>query len=884
MNDQQVLQAILDFYSDYGAGVNANREIARFMRQNNIPVEQVARITGYSTQDVQADYDAFAQQQAVQDAAQQQQAEQLRAQQDQQQAQLIAQQQAQQEAQQAAQQAALQASQQAAAQQAAQQAAAEQASQLAAQQQAAQLAGDAQRAAQIASDQQAAQQAAAQQAAAQQQAPQQQTAAQPATQQQTRQQGQTIMAMTDQQVQDALNTAYSQYGGAGFEAHRAIARFMEVNNVPVDQVARLTGYTPQEVQAEFAAQTAEGTYTNPVMRDFVGTTADGTVIRGGFGSTAQTGGSAESIVREFFQNNPSATDQQIFQFMQQNNLSPDQVIQTMGLEPGDSMRRFNDQLVNTAQRGQVTLEQLRAYFQNNPNATDAEVYANMRAYGVTPQQVGQALGMPLSEVTRRFREQQVEQTPTGLVGFEEAAAQGLQDATTSLRGAETTSRGDINAAMQNINQLLGQNIEGFQQAGTLAGQQVGAGFDQGIETLNRLYGINIDDLRAAADQAARQVNTGFDEARGYFQPFQQGGAQAFQQQLALSGALGQDAFNAARQESPYEQFLFEQGMRGNLAGAAATGGLGGGNVQRELQRFGQGLASQGLQQQISNLSGLSGMGMQGSQALSGLATGRAGALGDIGMNTAQNIAAQRGTQAQGVSGLQTQRGGALGDITLNTMANIAGQRGNMANFQGQAGINLANLSQRAGEGIADMQYGTGRDIATQRARAGELMANQIQDVYGNQSNLLGNLGTVQSNLIGGQSSDLINMQNAAALRAQQNAINLGGNIADLQTGLATSTSNAIQGTPQRINQPFDYAGMYGDAFNAAAGGYDIMNQALNQRQNPAPVSTSIPSYVNPNTYGPMRSGYNMPAQPQFNQRMPDGVYNSRDYIDLGKFA
>jgi hypothetical protein len=73
MNDQQVLQAILDLYSEYGAGVNANREIARFMRQNNIPVEQVARITGYSTQDVQADYDAFAQQQAVQDTAQQQQ-------------------------------------------------------------------------------------------------------------------------------------------------------------------------------------------------------------------------------------------------------------------------------------------------------------------------------------------------------------------------------------------------------------------------------------------------------------------------------------------------------------------------------------------------------------------------------------------------------------------------------------------------------------------------------------------------------------------------------------------------------------------------------------------------------------------------------------------
>ena len=631
------------------------------------------------------------------------------------------------------------------------------------------------------------------------------------------------MAMTDQQVQDAINTAYAQFGGAGFEAHRAIARFMEQNNVPVGQVARLTGFTPQEVQAEFAAQ------TSPQAK--------------------------QQQVQEFFQGNPNATDQQIFQYMQQNNLSPDQVIQTMGLDSGDSMRRFRDQLVNTAQRGQVTQEQLQAYFQNNPNATDAEVYANMQAFGVTPQQVGQALGLPLSEVTRRFREQQVEQTPTGLIGFEEAAGQGLRDATATLQGTETTSRGDINAAMQNINQMLGQNIEGFQQAGTLAGQQVGAGFDQGIETLNRLYGINIDDLRAAADQAARQVNTGFDEARGYFQPFQQGGAQAFQQQLALSGALGQDAFNAARQESPYEQFLFEQGMRGNLAGAAATGGLGGGNVQRELQRFGQGLASQGLQQQISNLSGLSGMGMQGSQALSGLATGRAGALGDIGMNTAQNIAAQRGTQAQGVSGLQTQRGGALGDITLNTMANIAGQRGNMANFAGQAGLNLANLSQRTGEGIADLQYGTGRDVAQQRGMAGQLLANQIQDVYGNQSTLLQNLGTSQSNLIGGQASDLINLQNAAALRAQQNAINLGGSMSNLQTGLATSTANQISGQPLYNQRPFDYQGMYADAFNQASGGADLMDQALNQRQKAAPATTSVPSFV--------RQPSNLPAFLQY---------------------
>jgi hypothetical protein len=166
--------------------------------------------------------------------------------------------------------------------------------------------------------------------------------------------------------------------------------------------------------------------------------------------------------------------------------------------------------------------------------------------------------------------------------------------------------------------------------------------------------------------------------------------------------------------------------------------------------------------------------------------------------------------------------------------------------------------------------------------AGQLLANQIQDVYGNQSTLLQNLGISQSDLIGGQASDLINLQNAAALRAQQNAINLGGSMSNLQTDLATNTANQISGQPLYNQRPFDYQGMYTDAFNQASGGADLMDQALNQRQKAAPATTSVPSYVNPNTYGPMRSGYSMPQQQQqFNQPMPSGVYNPRSMVYLG---
>jgi hypothetical protein len=503
---------------------------------------------------------------------------------------------------------------------------------------------------------------------------------------------------------------------------------------------------------------------------------------------ATPGQVTDQEIRDFFAANPNISDEQTFALMQEYQVSPQQVVNARGLDPQTAYGQYNQQVVNNAKPGQVTDYELQAYFANNPNTPDSQIYALMKQYGVSPEQVSRAIGLPLDQAQARYREARVEATPTGLVGAEESLGQGLTDATATLRGAETSSRSDIDAALGRINQL---------------------------------YGINIDDLRAAGTQASSQINTGFDEARGYFQPFQQGGTTAFNQQLALSGALGRDAFNAARQESPYEQFLFEQGMRGNLAGAAATGGLGGGNVQRELTRFGQGLASQGLQQQIGNLNQLSGMGMQGSQALSGLATGRAGALGDI---------------------------------TLNTAGNIAGQRGTMAGYEGQAGTGRANLAQSTGQNIAQMQYGTGQDIAAGRTRVGEIQANQLQQAAMNQLNLLSGMGSFNANLIGNQASNLIDLQNQAAMNAANQATGLASGISGLQTGLAAGQNAAYQGAARIPSQSFDAE----QALGAAAGGYNLGNQLVYEPRKGgyAPVSESVPQRRN---YFQTMPNYPLPA-------------------------
>jgi hypothetical protein len=510
-------------------------------------------------------------------------------------------------------------------------------------------------------------------------------------------------------------------------------------------------------------------------------------------------------LKDFFAANPNISNEQTYALMQQYQVSPQQVVNARGLDPQTAYGQYNQQVVNNAQPGQVTDYELQAYFANNPNTPDSQIYALMKQYGVSPEQVSRAIGLPLDQAQARYREARVEATPTGLVGAEESLGQGLTDATATLRGAETSSRADIDAALGRINQL---------------------------------YGINIDDLRAAGTQASGQINTGFDEARGYFQPYQQGGTTAFNQQLALSGALGRDAFNQARQESPYEQFLFEQGMRGNLAGAAATGGLGGGNVQRELTRFGQGLASQGLQQQIGNLNQLSGMGMQGAQALSGLATGRAGALGDI---------------------------------TLNTAGNIAGQRGAMAGYEGQAGTGRANIGQTTGQNIAQMQYGTGQDLAAGRTRVGEIQANQLQQAAATQARLLEQLGATQANMIYDQAGNYIDMGNAAANRAAINAINLSGGISNLQTGLAAGQNAAFQGAARIPSQSFDAE----QALGAAAGGYNLGNQLVYEPRKGgyAPVSESIPQR---RSYAQTMPNYNVAPQPY---QVPGATYNA----GLGRF-
>lgn len=422
-----------------------------------------------------------------------------------------------------------------------------------------------------------------------------------------------------------------------------------------------------------------------------------------------------------------------------------------GVQPEQAQRIIDAAQLQNATAGRVSDEQIRAWAIGNPNATPAQIQAAMSEFGLSSGQVGRALGADPAQI----RQAESQALPTGLQGYEEAARLGIAQSTNTLRDAEAAARADLGPAMEEV---------------------------------ARLYGLNIDDLRAAGQVAREDIERTYGQAGGMFSPYQQAGTTALQQQLALSGALGPEAFQQAYVESPYIQFLREQGERSTLAGAAATGGLGGGRVQQELVRFGQGLAGQGLQQQIQNLSGLSGMGMQAAGAGADILTGMGTNLANLGTGTAQNIAGQR----QG----------------------LAGERS-------QYGVNLANLASSTGTNIANLQAQYAQNLANQRARAGELLAGQVGSATAGLSGLAEAQGTNLANILNQYGTAGLNLsQNYAT--GQINALGqTAQDTANAQQNYAINQAAALGGQPFQQQQPFSYGQAFGNALQAGALGYDL---------------------------------------------------------------
>jgi hypothetical protein len=185
-------------------------------------------------------------------------------------------------------------------------------------------------------------------------------------------------------------------------------------------------------------------------------------------------------------------------------------------------------------------------------------------------------------------------------------------------------------------------------AESAAGAQAGAAAE-GIAEQRRQFD-EIQKLLAPYVQAGQGAISGF-------QPFQEAGAQAFEQQQALAGLRGPEAQQAAIsqvEQSPFLQAQIQQGEEAMLQRASATGGLRGGNIQAALAQFRPQMLQQAIEQQYGRLGGFAGAGLgvteqlyRGGQAS---AANQASAAGTMGSNVANLLQQQGAAQAGGALG------------------------------------------------------------------------------------------------------------------------------------------------------------------------------------------------------------------------------------------
>lgn len=159
-----------------------------------------------------------------------------------------------------------------------------------------------------------------------------------------------------------------------------------------------------------------------------------------------------------------------------------------------------------------------------------------------------------------------------------------------------------------------------------------------------------------------QAGTG---AISQLQPFQQAGAQAFEQQQAIAGLRGPEAQRAAIaqiEQSPFLQSQIQQGEEALLQRASATGGLRGGNIQAALAQFRPQMLQQAIEQQYGRLGGFAGAGLGVSEALyrggQASAAGQASQAQTLGTNISNLLAQQGAAQA----GAEIAQGRAFGAI------------------------------------------------------------------------------------------------------------------------------------------------------------------------------------------------------------------------------
>jgi len=215
--------------------------------------------------------------------------------------------------------------------------------------------------------------------------------------------------------------------------------------------------------------------------------------------------------------------------------------------------------------------------------------------------------------------------------------------------------------------------------------------------------------------------------------------------LGLNGPEGFARATAAFQKGPGYQTALEQGQEQISRAAAAAGMPASGNVLRESQQFGQGLANQEFQKWLANVSGtgqyFSPLALQGyGSAATGLAnaalTGGTG-VANIYTGTGNRLADLYGAAARQAPGIYQGQGTSLADLASRLGVGEAGAYGQFLPKESDLLAQLAGLRTGfTGAEIAPTTQSFQQEAAAQQAGAGSFW------------NLLGGLATMGAGAAG----------------------------------------------------------------------------------------------------------------------------------------
>ena len=540
------------------------------------------------------------------------------------------------------------------------------------------------------------------------------------------------------------------------------------------QLSSAMNYDPTMVQSRYAAQ--QGIAAPLPQAPAVATAAP----------TAPAPVTNEQI-QNWFRNNPQATDKDIYDAMNANGVSQGQLVGAMGYDPAVVASRYSAAagIANPVAPVATTIPTPVPPVATVPPTT-VRPPTSVSVAPVMPTPVTPTLGTP-STVTPGSPAT----VPTGTFPATNPNAS-INYGTFNTTGFDpnVNAQPDYNYAQQDVPYGLTAAqaaMTSGQQQSEMAQLQGLAGGEQALTEGQRAALQNLS--------LTQQRTSGlYDKGIGYYEPYTQAGIGAYNQQAALSGALGPEAQQsayAAYQQSPGVAFAQQEAERAILRNASALGGLGGGNVRDELSRRAVGTYMQDFQNQFGRLGDVSAQGYNAASQAAGMRGMQAGSEQTLGMTAAQ---------------IPMNVGSAIAQGRFQTGQTIGGQRG-------QLGQVMGNQAYQAGSDIASAIANTTSSLSALTNAQGAGMSDIMSNTVNNVNNLYQAAAAGDSEAISQLQSMLANLSTGAG-SSYSNVPIVPGAVTNLTGGVAGIASGFKQVEPTKTGYVTDGSrGGYGPNYN-----------------------------------------------------------------------